>query len=296
MVEYARQVEPDVIIFAGDLYKTAIGKPTQTEQMEAASWFHTMTMISPVIAKVGNHDVGEFTGEGFGVHALEVFSKMNIRMQVLPFPDQWSVVDVSGVKIGLYHGMLSNVRLESGMLSDTVRSGLPSIYDAPPADLWILGDIHHRQFLAPNAAYCGSIDRLNFGEEDETPSFWDITIDTDDKTGKVTNIEWVAVPTPARRYVTISDEGDVDDIDVKDAIVRFVGDLDKYTQGELIQLLKKKGALEVASVADTSEYEEAPTLFTSFKPDEAYAIWLDAQTDVGVEMKKFSQELLTELM
>jgi DNA repair exonuclease SbcCD nuclease subunit len=219
---------------------------------------------------------------------------MNIRMQVIPEPDKWSVVTVDGVKIGLFHGMLSNVRLESGMVSDSVRPGLPSIYEAPPADLYLLGDIHHRQFLTKNAAYCGALDRLNFGEEDEVPTFWDITVTKDDG-GKVVDIQWNAIPTPARKFVTITDEADVDVVEVKDAVVRFVGELQKYTQGELIQLLKSRGALEVTSVADTSEFEEAPTLFTSFVPKEAYTIWLDAQPDVSKEMKQFSQTLLEEL-
>lgn len=292
-VDYARQVQPDVIIFVGDLYKTAVGKPTQTEQSEAAIWFHELSLIAPVIAKVGNHDVGEFTGEGFGVHALDVFTKMNIRMTVLPEPDKWSIVTIDDVKVGLYHGMLSNVKLESGLVSDSVRPGLPSIYDAPPADLHILGDIHHRQFLKENAAYCGSIDRLNFGEEDETPSFWDISISKD--SGQL-EITWNAVFTPARKFITMVDESDVDVVDVRGATVRFVGELDKYTQGELIQLLKSKGALEVTSVADTSELEQAPTLFTSFVPEEAYAIWLEAQSDISKDMKEYSQELLKELM
>ncbi len=295
LVDYARQIEPDVIIFVGDLYKTAVGKPTQTEQWEAAAWFHDLTGIAPVIAKVGNHDVGEYTGEGFGVHALEVFSAMNIRMQVIPEPDKWSVVTVDGVKIGLFHGMLSNVRLESGMVSDSVRPGLPSIHEAPPADFYLLGDIHHRQFLTKNAAYCGALDRLNFGEEDEVPTFWDITVTKDDG-GKVVDIQWNAIPTPARKFVTITDEGDVDIVEVKDAVVRFVGELQKYTQGELIQLLKARGALEVTSVADTSEFEEAPTLFTSFIPTEAFTVWLEAQQDVSKDLKSRAQQLLLEIL
>jgi DNA repair exonuclease SbcCD nuclease subunit len=279
-------------LFVGDLYKTAIGKPTQTEQWAAAEFFHALAGIAPVIAKVGNHDEGEFSGEGFGVHALEIFGAMNIRMTVLPKPTEWSVITLAGVKVGLYHGMLSNTRLESGMVSDSVRSGLPSIHDAPPADLWLLGDIHKRQFLKTNAAYCGAPDRLNFGEEDELPTIWDITV-TKDTNG--TNVEWNAIPTPARKFVTISDEADVDDVEVKDSTVRFVGELKKYTQGELIQHLKKRGALEVTSVADTSEFDEAPTIYTSFVPSEAFTIWLEAQPDVTKDLKAYSQELLKEL-
>ena len=294
MVDYAEKVQPDLILFVGDLYRSAIGRPTQTEQWEASMWFHKLSMIAPVVAKAGNHDVGE-ESRGAGVHALQIFDAMNLRMTVLPDPDKWSVINVEGVRIGLYHGMLSGVRLESGLLSDTVKpEGLASIANAPPADLYLLGDIHHRQFLASNAAYCGAIDRLNFGEENETPSFWDLHIT---KNGQApAEVVWNAISTPARKFVTLNSEEDVDTVDVSGAIVRFQGDLRKYTQGELTARLKARGALEVPNVSDTSEFEEAPSLYTSFDPMESFAIWLDAQGELRKEDKTLSQTLLMEML
>ena len=288
ITDYCRSIEPDVFIFAGDLYKTSVGKPSQGEQLTAAEFFHGISGICPIIALCGNHDQEAYSG----VDALQIFKKMNLRMNVIGRPDEWSVVTLAGVRIGLYHGMLSNSRLESGMISDSVRSGLPSIHDAPPADLHICGDIHKRQRLAENAYYCGAPDRLNWGEEDELPTIWDITVTKDTKG---TDVQWNAIPTPARKFVTINDEADIDDVDVKDAVVRFVGELKKYTQGELIQHLKSKGSLEVTSVQDSSEFDEAPTLYTSFVPAEAFSIWLDTQTDVTKDLKAYSQELLKEL-
>lgn len=290
ITEYCRSVEPDVFIFAGDLYKTSVGKPSQGEQLTAAEFFHGISGICPIIALCGNHDQEAYSG----VDALQIFKKMNLRMNVIGRPDEWSVVTFGGVRIGLYHGMLSNSRLESGMISDSVRSGLPSIHDAPSADLHICGDIHKRQRLADNAYYCGAPDRLNWGEEDELPTIWDITVTKDDH-GKVVDIQWNAIPTPARRFVTINDEADVDIVDVKGAMVRFDGELAKFTQGELVQLLKSRGAIEVSSVSDSSEFEEAPTIYTSFVPSEAFTIWLEAQPDVTKDLKAYSQELLKEL-
>lgn len=295
MIDYARKVQPDLILFVGDLYRSAIGRPTQTEQWRAQQFFRDLSEIAPVVAKTGNHDVGEGS-RGDGVHALKIFDAMNMRIKVLPNPDQWSVINVEGVRIGLYHGMLSNVRLESGMLSNqVVEHGLAQFGDAPPADLYLLGDIHHRQFLAPNAAYCGALDRLNFGEENETPSFWDLTIERDDVTKDVT-IKWDAIPTPARKFVTLGDESEVYTVDVAGAIVRFEGELHKYTQGELVSILKSRGAIEVPHVTDTSEFEELPSLYTSFDPGEAYTIWLEAQDHVGKEVKALSQTLLQQML
>lgn len=295
VTDYAKQEQPDLIIFVGDLYRSAIGRPTQTEQWAATRWFHDLTEVAPVIAKTGNHDVGEGS-RGDGIHALQIFDAMNMRIRVLPNPDKWSVINVEGVRIGLFHGMLSNVRLESGMLSNqVVEHGLAQFGDAPPADLYLLGDIHHRQFLAPNAAYCGALDRLNFGEENETPSFWDLTINRDDVSGK-TDVDWKAVPTPARVFVTLSDESEITTADVTGAIVRYEGELHKYTHGELVSILKSRGAIEVPHVIDTSEFNDIPTLYTSFDPAESYMIWLEVQEHVNKEVKALSQTLLQEML
>ena len=287
LLEYCKATRPHAGLFVGDLYKSAIGRPTQTEQWEATQFFHDWTEICPVYAKPGNHDID---GLRFGVHALQIFDAMNMRLVLLP-KDGWTVIELERVKIGLYHGMLSNVRLESGMLSDSVTPNLPRVTDAPPADLYVLGDIHHRQFIGPNAAYCGAIDRLNFGEEDEVPGFWDIRIDTETK-----EITWKAIATPARRYVTVVDEDDVGVIDVQGAVTRFIGELHKLSEAEIKQQLLASGALEVSSVLNTSEYAEAQSLYSSFAPAEAFDIWLEAQSHISKADRDIAKGLLQELL
>lgn len=289
IVDYCRKIQPDLIVFVGDLYRSAIGKPSQGEQWRAAEFFTELSLIAPIVAKEGNHDIGE----GKDVSALQIFGKMGIRMTVLPVPDKWSVINVEGIRIGLYHGMLANVKLESGMMSDLIKAeGLTSIKEAPNADLYLLGDIHHRQFLASNAVYCGSPDRLNFGEEKEQPSIWDVTIK---KIGDKVDIDWQAISTPARKYVTIKTEAEAATVDVQDAVVRFEGALSKLTHGELVSLLKSRGAAELTNVADTSEFEEVLSLYTSFDPVESFTIWLDAQTNPKEE-KALAQQRLMELV
>lgn len=287
LIDFCKVNKPDYGLFVGDLYKSAIGRPTQTEQWDATTFFHDWSMIAPVYAKPGNHDIDSLK---HGVHALQIFDAMNMRLVVLP-KDGWSVIDLEGVKVGLYHGMISGAILESGMRSDDVAPGCPSPTLAPPADLWVLGDIHKRQFLRKNMAYCGSIDRLNFGEEDEVPTFWSIEIDRDTK-----EVSWKAIETPARRYQTISLEEDIDVIDVSGAVCRYIGELHALTEAEVKQRLLARGALEVTSVYDTSEYDEAPSLFSSLNPDESYGVWLEAQTGVSKSDAEFSQRLLQDLL
>lgn len=290
MLDWMKVNRPDVGFFVGDLYKSAIGRPTQTEQYEAAQWFRDWSMLCPVYVKRGNHD----EGEAHGVSALEVFDLMNMRLVVLPEKSNaWSLVTVDGVKIGLYHGMLSGAMLESGLTSDSLREDLGGIKDAPSANLYLLGDVHHRQFLAPNAAYCGALDRLNFGEEDEVPSFWSIRVAED---GAIT---WQAIFTPARVFKTLTDESDVlfaeETSLVKGAVVRFIGELETMTHAEVIAKLRAAGALEVMSINDTSTLEESPSLFSSFAPEAAFSIWLDAQEMRAAE-RLYVKTLLPEVL
>lgn len=288
LLDYCALQKPDYGLFAGDLYRSAIGRPTQAEQWEASGFFRDWSLICPLILKPGNHDVDRLRN---GVHALQIFDAMNLRLKVLPV-DGWSVIDLEGIKVGMYHGMLAGVTLESGLRSDSVVSNLPELKDAPEADLYVLGDVHHRQFVGKDAAYCGALDRLNFGEEDEVPSFWDIRIDRDTK-----EVTWKAVTTPARKYLTIVDEDYIDgNPDIRGAVVRFVGELRKLHESDIKAKLRAAGALEVQSIVDLSEYSEAGSMFTGMKPEEAFAVWLDAQENVTKADKQYAQAVLVELL
>lgn len=110
---------------------------------------------------------------------------------------------------------------------DLAITGDPAL---PPASLegpWSFvgfGHIHRQQAIRSGTyelgGYCGSIDRMNFGEEDYSPSI--TLVDLEEHEAEL-------IPTPARRFVTIDkDPGDAlyflagnhADTGVEDAIVR----------------------------------------------------------------------------
>lgn len=74
-------------------------------------------------------------------------------------------------------------------------------------DFVVLGHIHKPQDFAkygrPNMFYCGSTDRINFGEESEEKSY--VIMNLDDKT-------WERVSIPCRNYCTIDVEYDNDGV------------------------------------------------------------------------------------
>jgi exonuclease SbcD len=93
-------------------------------------------------------------------------------------------------------------------------------------DFAVLGHIHKPQSFEaqgrPNVFYCGSTERIDFGEEDQQPSY--VLLDLESKT-------WERVPIPCRKYCTFRvtlDGGSMPDSwnrslsDAKDAICRIV--------------------------------------------------------------------------
>lgn len=93
-------------------------------------------------------------------------------------------------------------------------------------DFAVLGHIHKPQDFAaqgrPNVFYCGSTERIDFGEQDEQKSY--VVLDLESKT-------WERVPIPCRKYCTFRvtlNDGSMPDSwdrslsDAKDAICRIV--------------------------------------------------------------------------
>lgn len=104
----------------------------------------------------------------------------------------------------------------------------------------VAGHLHRHQVLSADPVlYPGSIERVDFGEEHEAKGF----VVADVARGR---FDWDFVETPARRFVTLTQEGVYD---VAGAIVRGV-DLDPQTDlAELRTKLEARGAFDIVSLA-----------------------------------------------
>jgi exonuclease SbcD len=106
----------------------------------------------------------------------------------------------------------------------------------PAFDYVALGHIHKRQVLShnPPVVYPGSLERLDFSEEDDAKGFYLVEIDSDKETGK-RRVSFDFHPVTGRRFFTININIEPQDADptstvltaiteqkdkVKDAIVR----------------------------------------------------------------------------
>lgn len=119
----------------------------------------------------------------------------------------------------------------------------------PAFDYIALGHIHKRQVLSnnPPAVYSGSLERLDFGEEEDDKGFYLIEIEPDKETGK-RRVSFAFHPIAGRRFLTINTAIEPEDTDptstvlkaiaeqedrVRDAIVRLQIDLPSEIEGQL---------------------------------------------------------------
>jgi exonuclease SbcD len=179
----------------------------------------------------------------------------------------------------------------------------------PAFDYIALGHIHRRQVLQTNppVVYSGSVEKLDFGDEDDEKGFYVIDIEADGTGKKHTAFEFH--PTNGRRFLTINVTLTAQDTDptaviltaiaeqqekVKDAIVRLELSLPAEIEG-FLKDAEIKNALKEAyfcTIARDIKRESRPRLgqwtVSEVTPIDALKIYL--------EQKKTSPERLKELM
>jgi DNA repair protein SbcD/Mre11 len=266
----------DVVVFAGDIYKTR--DPTPTHQREFARRILRLSGagIRTVIV-AGNHDIPMSAGRATSVdifRALEVPSVVVARtigtqviqtqagpLQIIAFP--WTIrsavlaqPDFKNHTIAeLNQAMIEMNQAKLRMEAAGLDPSLPTIvvghahlfgahigaerlltmgtdpmydlqtFDLPGIDFVALGHIHKHQILhyaTPTVVYAGSIDRVDFGEQDEDKGW--VYVEIPEK-GRA---EWEFRKVAARPFVTIDARVESDNAteDVVRAIVRCGDQLD----------------------------------------------------------------------
>jgi len=144
---------------------------------------------------------------------------------------------VSGAQIGSER--LMTIGQEHALLVSNVAH--------PAFDYIALGHIHKHQVLSDNppVVYAGSLERLDFGEEEDEKGFYLVEIKPDKETGK-RQVSFDFHPVTGRRFLTINasiEPGDTDptstvlkaiaEHEVRDAIVRLNISLPAEIEGQL---------------------------------------------------------------
>ncbi len=250
-IDGAIEANVDLVVFAGDIYKTR--DPTPTHQREFARRIYRLSSAGiKVVIVAGNHDIPLSAGRATSVdifRALEVPSVLVARsmathliptqagpVQVIAFP--WSVrsavlaqpefknhtiaelnqtmielnkaklakeaealdPDLPAIVVGhthLFGAKIGSERLLT-MGSDPMYD--LATFDVPGVDFVALGHIHKHQALSyanPKVVYAGSIDRVDFGEQNEDKGW--VYVEIPEKR----QAEWQFRKVKARPFLTI---------------------------------------------------------------------------------------------
>ena len=251
-VDYALENEVDLVLFAGDAYKTR--DPNSTYRREFARRIKRLADAGiPVVLLVGNHDLpaqerrassidifrtldvpNVLVGNRDRLHRIATRRGAPIQVATVPYPVRQRLLsqdehkektiaeldalvqklvaeniqalaeqaDPSIPAVLTGHFSVSDAKFGS---ERTVMLGrdvvvLKSVLAVPAWDYVALGHIHRHQELnggqQPPIVYCGSLERIDFGEEKEPKGF----VIAEVQRG---HTEWQFHPVEARRFVTI---------------------------------------------------------------------------------------------
>ncbi|MBI4916850.1 MAG: metallophosphoesterase [Acidobacteria bacterium] len=228
VVETAIARDVDAVLFGGDLFNH---KSSPAERLVLRDTLLNLSV--PVLLVRGNHeplgDLAVFSGyEGVTVaEQPSVVALDNVDVLAIPWPEKaWLAArgwtGETGDQAG-QHALGDMVRAMAATRSDPSRplivvghlavggavasSGQPLIgrsLEMALGDLTDLGavftalsHIHRPQELAPTVFYIGSLNCVDFGEEDEAKRVVLLTVH-DDGTA-----EWESIPVPCRKWVTV---------------------------------------------------------------------------------------------
>lgn len=281
MIEFARQEEADLAVFAGDAFKNRDPEPTQ--QREFAARIKRLADSMPVLLVVGNHDTAGIAAKASSVDIFQALAvpgvivggrpggqvvetrRGPVYLAWMPYPvrnrllaqpelhgksieelDAALQQTVAEILLDLAHQAAAHdmprvlsahlsvkeARLGSErliMLGRDLSLATSTLAD-PIWDYVAMGHIHRHQALNPGArppvVYSGSLERIDFGEEDEAKGFCWVEL----ARGKTT---WKFVPVAARPFRTVAVDVSaaedptqavldaLRDVDVEGAVVRI---------------------------------------------------------------------------
>jgi exonuclease SbcD len=366
LVDYATRERVDLVLFAGDAYKSR--DPSQTHQREFARRVATLTSRGiPVFLLVGNHDIPHARGRA---SALEIFPTLRVPqvwvgdrlethlvetrsgpLQVVALPwvrrggilaaeaHQGKSVDelTRYIEEELTHRLMDEAeRLDpslpavlcghvtvAGATTSSERSMMlgrdyvlqHSSVALSAFDYVALGHIHKHQRLgeSPPVVYPGSLQRIDFSEEDDLKGFCQVDLDPAKPQGL--RASWEFIPQAARSFVTIhvtvSPESDDPTQEVLAAISRkhvagAVVRLHITIPAELVKRLDERamrGALAdahfIAPITREVLRDRRPRLGTAAKgitPEEALRWYLENRESLDPDARQRALERGIELI
>jgi len=131
----------------------------------------------------------------------------------------------------------SQVGSESLMAIGQEHTLLLSNVAQPAFDYVALGHIHKRQVLSENppVVYAGSLERVDFGEENDEKGFYIVEIEPDPATGK-RHVSFEFHPVNARRFLTINVTIETQDTDPTATVLRAITGQEEKIRDAVVRL------------------------------------------------------------
>ncbi len=210
---------------------------------------------------------------------------------------------VGDAKVGRGSESLMSIGQEPAVLLSNIA--------LPVFDYVALGHIHKHQVLSENppVVYSGSLERVDFGEENDEKGFYVVDIESDPSAGK-RQVSFDFHPVNARRFLTIEATPEADDLDptatvlraiagqatgVSDAVVRLKINLPSSIEGQL-RNNEIRDALKEAHYATIAREIQRETRLRlgdraaeEIKPIAALKAWLESQ-QISPERQKILLE------
>jgi exonuclease SbcD len=318
MIAYARAGDVDLVIFAGDAFRSR--SPNPTYQREFAARIRQLSRLAPTVLLVGNHDAPMNAAKA---SAVDIFQTLDVpgiwvaseyevrRLETkrgavivggAPYPIRAHLLadaDTRGMTIAeqddaLQRALQGQLRSLSRQACELAPADMPRLLcghfsvagavwgsersvmlgrdvivalDALADATWdyiALGHIHRHQNLtasredAPPVVYAGSLERIDFGEENDVKGFCWVELARD-------NTTWEFVEAAARKLLTLKADCRASDNPtgqvlaalkrhkLADAIVRLVIKLTPESEtllndGLIVKELRRAGVFHIAGI------------------------------------------------
>ena len=301
VVDYALDNKVDLVVFAGDAYKSR--EPTPTQQREFAKRINRLASNGvAVFLLVGNHDLPNAVGKATATEIFDTLAVKNVvvssrpdvhrietrggpvQVASLPWPRRGLLLSkeatkdltIEEIKQRMQETLTRIIANHAARLDPAVpailaahvwvtgasagsekmvtigqdHSLLPGNVANPAFDYVALGHIHKRQILHENppVVYSGSLERLDFSEEDDDKGFFVVDIQSSGTAGRRTELEFHAVA--ARRFLTIGVDVQPDDLDPTSTILAAIDKQLEYVKDAIVRLQLSLPATSQAMVRD----------------------------------------------